>query len=80
MRHVLELLRVIKAPLFSRDIAKKPMENCGQDIGDRAAVSDNVKKASSALRTLKERGSAIGEVNREGANIWSLPSALVPKE
>ncbi|MGJ0394190.1 MAG: hypothetical protein ACR650_15830 [Methylocystis sp.] len=79
-RQVLELLRVANAPLSSRDIAKKLMENLGQDIGDRAAVSDNVKKASRALRTLKEQGSVVGGVNQEGANIWSLPSALVPKE
>lgn len=71
-RIILDSLRTAEAPLSSRAVARKLMEFCGQDTGDRKSLSDRTGRASRALRRLREQGLVVGAADQDGCVVWRL--------
>jgi hypothetical protein len=71
-RIIMDVLRTAEAPLSSRMIARKLMVACGQDPGDKTAVSDRTNRASRVLRRLREQGLVVGELDQDGCLLWEL--------
>lgn len=59
-------------PLSSREIARKTLENCGQDAADRKALSDATERVSRTLRRLRDRGLLIGIPDEDGHLFWTI--------
>lgn len=65
-------LRLAERPLLSRELAQNVLASNGSDIRDRRAVSDLTRRVSKCLRTQRESGRVIGQMD-ESRNIqWTL--------
>ncbi len=71
-RVIMDVLRTAETPLSSRMIARKLMVACGQDPGDKTAVSDRTNRASRVLRRLREQELVVGALDQDGCLLWEL--------
>lgn len=72
---VMGILRTAQAPLSSRQVARKFLEICGQDPGDKNLLGDWTSRVSRVLRRLRERGLALGSPTLEGLVLWTRTSS-----
>lgn len=71
-RAILDELRDAPGPMGSRDIARSVVAVGGQDARDRKLITDVTRRASKALRILKQGGEVRSAVDSKGNLIWSL--------
>ncbi|WP_425907174.1 hypothetical protein [Nitrobacter sp. TKz-YC02] len=71
-RSVLDELRGATAPMTSREIAQAVVAVGGQDARDRKLITDVTRRASKALRILREAGEVRSSVDTTGNVMWML--------
>ena len=71
-RAILDELRDATEPLSSRDIARAVVAVGGQDARDRKLITDVTRRASKALRILKQGGDVRSAVDPKGNLMWSI--------
>lgn len=73
-RSILDELRAATGPMGSREIAQAIVAIDGKDARDRKLITDVTRRASKALRILKEAGDVRSSVDQKGNLLWSLRS------
>ena len=71
-RSILDELRNATGPMGSREIAQAIVAVSGQDARDRKFITDVTRRASKALRILKEAGDVRSSVDAKGNIMWTL--------
>jgi hypothetical protein len=71
-RGILDELRNAIRPLGTREIAQAMVCLNGQDARDRKTITDVTRRASKALRILKEEGHVRSSVDPKGNLRWTL--------
>ena len=71
-RAILDTLRGATAPMGSREIAQELVAVRGQDARDRKFVTEVTRRASKALRALKNDGVVRQSVDGRGGVLWAL--------
>lgn len=73
-RAILDELRNATGPLSSREIGQAIVAVRGQDARDRKLISEVTRRASKALRALREDGTVRSSVDQRGNLMWALRS------
>jgi hypothetical protein len=71
-RSILDELRGASGPLGTREIAQSIVAVGGQDARDRKLITEVTRRASKALRILKQAGDVRSSVDPKGNLLWSL--------
>lgn len=70
-RAILDTLRDAEVPMYSRDIGRAVVAVGGQDARDRKLITEVTRRASKALRVLKQQGVVRASVDQRGNLMWA---------
>lgn len=71
-RAILDELRGADGPVTSREIAQGVVAVGGQDARDRKFITEQTRRVSKALRTLREENVVRSSVDLKGNILWSI--------